>query len=105
MLSIHSAGNHCLVVSKSPDISTHAILSIYNSIGIVLENMAIEFIPEYIGLSKNNVIIANDQIVMHWQLKTRSLNTNLSTLEGIQALSRIDKEETKASCISYRQIR
>jgi hypothetical protein len=83
LISISSAGNYCLVVSKSPDISSHAVLSIYNSIGIIIENMTIEFIPNYTALSKNNVIIANDQIVMHWQLKIQSPSSKLSALEGI----------------------
>eukprot|EP00842_Homolaphlyctis_polyrhiza_P002710 jgi/Hompol1/343/HPOL_004245-RA len=83
MHMITSAGDHCLIVSKSEDDSQQCLLTVYNAIGTPLETKSIEFEPKFATVSRTNVFVASADLLLHWQFKILA-TTKMSALDAIR---------------------
>ncbi|KAJ3324647.1 WD repeat-containing protein 35 [Boothiomyces sp. JEL0866] len=90
LVSMTSAGEYCLITTKGDEGTEQTNITVYNSIGTALESKTLDFTPKYTAISKSNVLIANDDIIFHWQLK---LLSNAKTVAKFDALLKKDTKE------------
>ncbi|KAJ3272616.1 WD repeat-containing protein 35 [Terramyces sp. JEL0728] len=90
LVSMTSAGEYCLITTKGDEGTEQTQITVYNSIGTPLESKTLDFTPKYTAISKSSVLIANDDILFHWQLK---LLANTKTVAKFDALLKKDVKE------------
>ncbi|KAJ3259989.1 WD repeat-containing protein 35 [Boothiomyces macroporosus] len=90
LVSMTSAGEYCLITTKGDEGTEQTNITVYNAIGTPLESKTLDFTPKFTAISKSNVLIANDDILFHWQLK---LLSNAKTVAKFDALLKKDVKE------------
>jgi WD repeat-containing protein 35 len=82
-LFLATHGKYCLTISKFPEDSTRALLTIFNAIGAQCETKTIGFIPKHATLNKSSVVVANDTLILQWQFRVTS-NIKFSALDSLR---------------------
>lgn len=82
LMSITSAGDHCVVTTKINDGFAQYVLTLYNAIGVAVDFKYLDFEPKYVAVSKTNVYACSGSIVFHWQFKILA-TVKMTALDGI----------------------
>lgn len=82
LVTIQSAGELCLVVTRSNNGFAQYLMTLYNAIGIAVDFKDLEFEPKYFTISNTTVVVSNDNVVFSWQFKPLA-TTGISPFDGI----------------------
>lgn len=83
LMSIHAAGENCVLATGSAENSNQFILILCNAIGAPVDSKYIDIQPTQVTMTENHVIAANDDSIYVWQYRTSvSMLTSVDATTG-----------------------
>ena len=82
LISIHAAGENCVLATQAEDVPGQYVLILCNAIGSPVDSKYIDIEPKHIAMTEHHVVAANDDTLYVWQYRT-----SVSKLTSVGAVS------------------
>ena len=84
LISIHAAGENCVLATQAEDVPGQYVLILCNAIGSPVDSKYIDIEPKHIAMTEHHVVAANDDTLYVWQYRTSvSKLTSVGAVPGL----------------------